>query len=297
MGITVENLEMVKFDDDDVNLDVRVSPNEDTVWLSQAEMAVLFDVDRSRISRHISRIYADGELDKESTYAENAQAQAEGTRIISRKVPIYNLDVIIAVGYRINGKRGTLFRKWATSVLREYMLKGYALNEKRVLLTDENYIHLVNRVDSMDDRLSKAEKKINDENPKERIFFQGQFYDALSFLEGLICKASSSLLLIDSYCDKKALDIISKKRPGVKADIYYSSKSRLSQAEIEAFNKQYGNLFTHITDSFHDRFLIIDEKEGYHVGASLNYVGRRAFEMSKILDASIIEAIKKELSE
>jgi hypothetical protein len=287
--------EIVRFDSNGINLDVRVSPNEDTVWLSQAEIAILFDVDRSRVSRHISRIYTDGELDKKSTYAESAQVQVEGGRKISRNIPIYNLDVIIAVGYRINGRRGTLFRKWASSVLKEYLIKGYSINEQRVLVTDDNYVHLVHKVDSIDDRLSKIEKESSRANPSERIFFEGEFYDAVSFLEDIIRKADKSIVLVDPYCDKKALDILRSRKADVAVEIFRSPKARLSQNEIDAFNMQYGGLSCNTRDSFHDRFLILDGVLAYHIGASLNYAGKKAFEVSRINDGSVVDGIMKEL--
>ncbi|MCR5442440.1 MAG: virulence RhuM family protein [Sphaerochaetaceae bacterium] len=133
-----ETYELVKFVDGSFELEVNVSPEEDTVWLTQQQMAMLFEVDQSRISRHITTIYKEKELEKETTYAENALVQVEGQRRIKRRVQFYNLDMIIAVGYRVNSKRGTLFRQWANKILKSYMLRGFAVEPSRVLVSRQD---------------------------------------------------------------------------------------------------------------------------------------------------------------
>ena len=147
-----QSYELIKFKDGDFSLDVKVSPKEDTVWLSLDDMAFLFDRDRSVIGKHIRKIYFQDELDESTTWAKNARHLPDG-RIY--QIDYYNLDMIIAVGYRVNSKRGTLFRKWATNVLKEFLLKGYAINENRVVVSNENYIELRNEVVSINDRLLK----------------------------------------------------------------------------------------------------------------------------------------------
>ena len=151
-----KNYEIVKFNDEGLELDVNVSAKEETVWLTKEQMSILFDRDRSVISRHINNVFKDGELDKKRTCAFFAQVQIEGSREITRRVEYYNLDMIISVGYRVKSKRGIIFRKWATNVLKEYLLKGYVLNENRVLASNENYIELRNEVISINDRLLKS---------------------------------------------------------------------------------------------------------------------------------------------
>lgn len=128
----MSNYKIVKFIDNEFEIDVRTDRDNDTVWLTQDEMALLFDVDRTRILRHISNIYSDGELDLFSTCAENAQVQVEGARKVKRRIKIYNLDMIISVGYRVKSKRGIIFRKWANKILKEYLIQGYSVNEKRI---------------------------------------------------------------------------------------------------------------------------------------------------------------------
>ncbi|MCQ2086842.1 MAG: virulence RhuM family protein [Bacilli bacterium] len=150
--------EIVTFVNDEVKLDVNVSPDEDTVWLTLEQIGTLFERDRSVIGKHIKNIYKEQELDENSTRANFAHVQMEGEREITREVSFYNLDVIISVGYRVKSKNGVMFRKWANSVLKEYLFKGYVINENRTLITNENYINLINKVDSIDKRLSLVEK-------------------------------------------------------------------------------------------------------------------------------------------
>ncbi len=143
-----ERYELVRFVDGDFELEVNVSPAEETVWLKADDIAKLFLVDRTSIQRHIHNIIQSGELDL-STCAFFAQVQRENGRTVKRNIRIYNLDMIIAVGYRVNSKRGTIFRKWANSVLKQYLLKGYAIDQSRVMVTQDNYLNLVNVVTDM----------------------------------------------------------------------------------------------------------------------------------------------------
>ena len=148
-----KNYEIVKFKDEELELDVNVSAKEDTVWLTQEQMAVLFDVNIPAINKHIKNIIRDKELDEKETISKMEIVRLEGTKSVRRIINIYNLDMIISVGYRIKSKRGIMFRKWATNVLKEYLLKGYSINENRVIVSNENYIQLRNEVVSINDRL------------------------------------------------------------------------------------------------------------------------------------------------
>ena len=163
--------QIIEFKDNNIELSVNVSPNEETVWLTKEQMAILLDRDRTVISKHINNIYREGELDKESTCAKNAHMGTLGVQ--NYIVELYNLDVIISVGYRVKSKNGTIFRKWANPVLKEYLLKGYVINE--------NYFNLINRVDSIDTRLRKIE---NDEKfvKKDRLIVNGEVFDGVSYL-------------------------------------------------------------------------------------------------------------------
>lgn len=155
------NYEVIKFENGNVELEVNVSPEEETVWLTQEQIAQLFDRDRSVVSKHIKNVFSEKELDEKSNvhFLHNA--------ISDKPVSFYSLDVVISVGYRVKSKNGVVFRKWANSVLKEYLLKGYALNEGRTLITKDNYLNLVNRVDSLDARIGSIENTISDERGKD----------------------------------------------------------------------------------------------------------------------------------
>lgn len=284
----MSNYQIVKFRENNIEIDVNVSPNEDTVWLSKDDMSILFQRDRSVITRHISNIYKEGEIEKATSCAKNAH-EINGQ---IHYTEYYNLDVIISVGYRVKSKNGILFRKWANTILKEYLLKGYVINEKRTLITNENYVNLINKVESIDKRLTNLETT-NIE--KEKIFFDGEIFDAKSFISKLITKAKNSIVLIDAYADIKALEFFKCKKNGVSLTIYHSSKAKLSNQDIIDFNAQYGLCTTFVIDKFHDRFLVIDEKDLYHLGASLKYAGKRVFALTKMEDEEILELIKERL--
>ena len=286
----MEKYELIKYVEGSFSLDVTVSPTEDTVWLNKDQISSLFGRDRSVITRHIQAIFKDDELDSKQVCAKNAQTGPDGK---TYQVDYYNLDMIVSIGFRVKSKRGLLFRKWANSILRDYMIKGYALSKNRTLVTDENYIELINKVNKMDARIGNIEEKMIAE-PHERVFFLGSFFDAYEFIDSLIKTAKKSLILIDPYADETALKIMSSRNKEVSIDVYLSSKARLKKEAIDSFNKEYGNLTIHCCDSFHDRFLIIDGTRGYHVGASLNALGKKAFEISKIEDRFIVESIIQE---
>lgn len=270
-----EKYESIKFRDDDFELDVKVSPQEDTVWLSQDEMASLFEVDRTRIGRHINNIYSDDELQRETTCAESAHMGSNGLQKYTTK--LYNLDMIISVGYRVKSKRGIAFRKWANKILKQYLLRGYVIDEERTLVTNENFVNLINKVDNINYRLNILESE-----QKNRIFMDNEGFVAKMFLKQLFSEAKNKIILIDSYADNEALEYLKAKRKNVVVDLYYSSNSRLKAEDIDNFNAEVGNLNAHIINSFHDRFIVLDDKEVLHLGTSLNYIGKKAFAITKM---------------
>ena len=268
--------------DETVRLEVRVE--NETVWLTQSLIGELFGVDRTTVVRHIRNIYQSGELVESATCAKNAQVQQEGGRSVSRIVPFYNLDVIIAVGYRVNSLRATRFRQWATGVLREYLLRGYAVND---------------RLDRLERKVAKHDEQIGmivrtALPPAEGLFFDGQLWDACSLVERLVARAKTSILLIDSWVGPGTLDMLAKKRSGVAVEIVTSPNGKLAATDIAKFNAQYPTLSVRVSTKFHDRFLILDDKELYHVGASLKDLGRKCFAFST-MDPSLIPAIKSRL--
>ena len=287
--------ETIRFEQGNLALDVNVSPSEETVWLSLKDLCLLFERDKSVVSRHIKNIFAEGELDRKQTVAKNATVRIEGNKPIKRSIEYFNLDVIISVGYRVKSKNGIAFRKWANAILKEYLIKGYVLNEKRTLITNDNYVNLVHRVEDIDKRLGRLEK--DNSLPNESIFFDGQYYDARAFLKNLVSSSHSNIILIDPYSDVHTLDYLKSKETNVKALLIISKKSRLTPEDIDSFNKQYGRLRVEVDDSFHDRFLIVDKADLYHLGASLNYAGRKTFAVTKMNEPVILCSLFEKLSE
>lgn len=291
-----EKYEIVKFVDNDFELEVNVSPSEDTVWLKAEEMAILFDVQIPAIVKHVSNIIASGELEL-STISILEKVQLEGNRRIKRKSKIYNLDMIIAVGYRVNSKRGTVFRQWANKVLKQYLLKGYAVDPARTLVSNENYLNLLNVVTDMKSSQLKLENRIEKLEAhfpqiQNYVFACGQMYDATSFFEQIMEKAEKDIGLIDNYVDRGTLDILSHKKPQVRVRIITSADgNKITAKELNTFNAQYGNLTIELSEKVHDRFLILDNQEMYHIGASLKDAGKKLFGADIIHNPAIIRFV------
>lgn len=255
------------------HLEVRL--HGDTVWLSLNQIAQLFNRDKSVISRHLSRIYKDEELSREATVAKNATVQIESGRQVTREIEYYNLDAILSVGYKVNSKQGTQFRIWATNVLRDYLLKGYALNQ-RMDRIENNYENLSKEVSKISLQLKTKEL------PNQGIFYNGQVFDAYVFVAGLIKKAKSDIILIDNYVDETVLTLLAKRNKEVSATIYTLSISKQLQLDLNKHNSQYPKIKAIEFRETHDRFLIIDQKELYHFGASLKDLGKKWFAFSKM---------------
>lgn len=203
--IIEKNYESIKFEDGDFSLDVNVSPSEDTVWLNLEQLSLLFERDKSVISRHISNIIKELELSNDSTIAFFAMVQLEGDRCVERSIPHYNLDMILAVGYRVKSKRGIIFRRWANAILKQYLLKGYVVNEPRCMAHSDNLVQLNNTINDMNDRLSTLEIKYDNltsiETFKDRIIYDNQLFEGYSFIKNLFNKANNRIIIIDSYLD------------------------------------------------------------------------------------------------
>ena len=274
--------ETVKFNNDSVEIDVTVSPLEDTVWLSQEQMALLFNVNVPAVNKHIKNIISENELDEGSTVSKMEIVRYEGNRRVKRNINIYNLDMIISVGYRVNSVGGIKFRRWANKVLKEYLLKGYIINEERSLVTNENYVRLINKVESLDERVSNIEKEYK---PKEfknsQLFFDGEIYDAYTLIQSLFESANKEIVIIDNYVDRTILDRLVVKNCNVQVIIYTSINSRLLSRDIDAFNNQYGSLDVKYTTNVHDRYIIIDQSKLYHLGHSIKDLGKKIFSISE----------------
>ena len=268
--------EVVKFIDDNIELDVNIDPYSETIWLTQSQMAILFGVNISRISRHIKNALNEEEI--------NSQRNLRKTQIANsdKLVYLYDLDVIISVGYRVKSIKGVIFRKWATKVLKEYLLQGYVINKERSLVTNENYVRLLNKVESLDERVSNIE---NNYKPQEfkasQLFFDGQIYDAYTLIQSLFETANKEIIIIDNYVDRTILDRLVVKNRNVQVIIYTSINTRLLGRDINTFNSQYGGLDVKYTTNVHDRYIIIDQNKIYHLGHSIKDLGKKIFSISE----------------
>ena len=268
--------------DNSIELEVRIEA--ETVWLTQAQMAELFQKDRTVVTRHINNVFAEGELDQESN------VHFLHIPFSDRPVKLYSLDVIISVGYRVKSQRGTQFRRWANQVLKEYLLKGYAFNQQ--------LLHLEERIDN---RLIKHERQIDELSekvdffvrtslpPVEGVFYDGQIFDAYVFASNLIKSAKSSIVLIDNYVDESVLTTLSKRENNVSAKIVTKSISDQFLLDLNRHNSQYPQIEVEERTDIHDRFLIIDDTV-YHIGASLKDLGKKLFAFSKLeISSEIIQ--------
>jgi hypothetical protein len=264
---------------DTISLEVRLE--NDTIWLTQQQMAELFERDRTVISKHIKNCYKEGELNPNITCAKFAHMGTEGDQIY--EYIMYNLDVVISVGYRVKSIRGTQFRQWANKVLKEYLLRGYAVNKRIELLEDR----IDRRLTEQDTKIEYLNKQVDffvrtSLPPTEGIFCNGQIFDAYKFATDLIKSAKKSLVLIDNYVDESVLLMLSKRKPGVSADIYTFPISDALKLDLQKHNRQYPPINIHKHSTSHDRFLIIDNTEVYHIGASLKDLGKKLFAFSKL---------------
>ncbi len=249
--------------DNSIRLEVRME--EDTVWLTQAQMAVLFQRSISVISRHIQNIFKEEELVEKSNLHFLQIANSD------KPVAFYSLDVIISVGYRVKSIQGTRFRQWANSVLKEYLLRGHAINQ---------------RIERLEQRVSKTEEQIGffvrtALPPVEGVFYDGQIFDAYAFAADLIRSARKRIVLIDNYVDDSVLLMLAKRKEGVSAEIVTRHVTETLKLDLERHNRQYPPIAIREYDRYHDRFLIIDDTV-YHLGASLKDLGKKLFAFSRM---------------
>ena len=263
-------------------MSLEVKLENETVWLTLNQMASLFGRDKSVISRHIKAIFQERELTYEGSVAKNATVQTEGNRQVIRDVEFYNLNVIISVGYRVKSQQGTAFRIWASEVLKDYMLRGYAVNQRIVYV--EEYFD--KRLRAHEQRIENVEQKIDffvrtSLPPHQGIFYDGQIFDAYTFINDRIREATTRIILIDNYIDDSVLTILSKRADKVAATIYTKKPSAQLQLDIQKHNAQYPPISIVEFDRSHDRFLCIDETV-YHLGASIKDLGKRWFAFNRM---------------
>ena len=272
------NNEIILYQPDaSVKLEVRLE--DDTVWLTQQQIADLFGVKQPAISKHLKNIFESEELDEVSVHSILEYTAADGK---SYRTKFYNLDAILSVGYRVNSKNATLFRQWANKILKEYLLRGYSVNQR--------LLHMESRIDH---RLSEHDNQIKELSdkvdfflrtslpPKEGILFDGQIFDAYVFVCDLIKRAKKRVVLIDNYIDETVLTLLDKRHSGVLATIYTKRINRQLQLDIERHNDQYAPIDVRTAHDIHDRFIVIDNTL-YHIGASIKDLGLKLFAFSRM---------------
>ncbi len=262
------NGEIVLYQPDD-KISIEVKLGDDTVWLSQQQMSELFQKDRTVITRHINNIFIEGELEEKSN------VQNLHFPFSDKPVKVYNLDVIISVGYRVKSQRGTQFRRWATSVLKEYLLRGYSMNQQLMYVEER----IDRRLGAVEKTLADHQKKIDffvrtNQPPVEQVFFKGQFFEARVLLERLIKSAQYRVIVIDKYVDAETFEMLDVRQKGVSADIYSGGLyANLRDAHNATNGAESINTHKWRTAS-HDRWLIIDDHV-YHCGHSLKDMGKK----------------------
>ena len=283
--------------DETVRLEVRLE--DDTVWLTQAQMAELFQTTRNNITLHIGNVFKEGELNENSVRKDSLLTAADGKKYHTK---LYNLDVIISVGYRVKSKRGTEFRQWANLVIKEYLLRGYAINQQLLQIEQRIDARLDAHVQTeqrhflqIEQKLAEHQQKIDffvrtNQPPVEGVFFEGQIFDAYRFVEALVKSAQREIVLIDNYVDATTFDLLEKRGQDVTATIYTEHVGQ-ALTHLQQLNQQQYGRSTEVrkyNSRFHDRFLVLDDTL-YHFGASFKDLGRRLFAFEKMsLDKNII---------
>ncbi|WP_418185815.1 virulence RhuM family protein [Aliarcobacter vitoriensis] len=268
----------------DGELELKVSVDNQTVWLNRNQLSELFGRDVKTIGKHINNVFIEKELEKFSTVANFATVQFEGEREVTRDVEYYNLDVIISVGYRVKSQKGVKFRQWATSILKNYIQNGYAINTHKI--TEQRLLSLENDV-----KILKSKIKDNKLEKDSGIFYDGQIYDSYRFINDLLKLAQKEVILIDNYIDDTVFTLFSK-YPNINFTIYTNTINKQLNLDFEKYSKQYKNITLKTFKNSHDRFLILDKKEIYHLGASLKDLCKKWFAFSK-MSLDIDEVLQK----
>ena len=276
--------EIVLYRPDEMAEHIEVKINEETVWLNRQQIADLFARDIKTIGKHINNVFDEGELEKAVVVAKFATTTPHGAIIgktQTTQTEFYNLDVIISVGYRVKSKQGTQFRIWANRILKDYLLKGYAINNRMNRLEDN--------VEVLKSKLNQIDLQINTHLiPTQGVFFEGQVFDAYELASKIIRSAAKSIMLIDNYIDENTLTHLAKKKKGVQVLLLSQNNSKQLVLDVKKANEQYGNFDLKPFTQSHDRFLIIDQTEVYHIGASLKDLGKKWFAFSKLDKSSVV---------
>ena len=284
--------------DNTMRLEVRLE--DETVWLTQQQMVTLFQSSKANVSEHIRNIYDQGELEQEATVRNFRTVRKEGNRMVNRTLTYYNLDTIISVGFRVNTKRGIMFRQWANRTLKEYLLRGYAFHQQMIAMQRQIDV----RLGEQNERLSVVENHLHEhdqkfdmivktpELPNEGVFFDGQIFDAFKLVMQLIKSAEHRIILIDNYINEEILTMFDQRANGVTACIYTARIDSAMQLAIQRHDAQYDPIPVNVFRMSHDRWLIIDDKV-YHFGASLKDLGKKWFGVSLYQDITPEELLSK----
>ena len=267
---------------EDTNFQIEVRIEDETVWLTQAQMAELFHSTRNNITLHIGNIFKENELEQHSVCKDYLLTAQDGKNY---KTKFYSLDVIISVGYRVKSKRGTQFRIWANKVLKDYLLKGYAVSQRIEKIEDDVYF-LKKKAEAFELHIHTSLP------PHEGIFYDGQIFDAYAFVANIIKTAKQSIILIDNYIDESVFLLLSKREKGVTAQLFTKHLTPQLKLDSERFNTQFEPIDIKEFSKSHDRFIIIDQKDVFHIGASLKDLGKKWFAFSKI-NLDVTEMLNK----
>lgn len=282
----MNNYELIKFKDNEFELDVNVSPEEETVWLSKEDIGLLFGRDRSVITKHINNIYKEGELIKESTCAKNAHMPQMLNRYY--ETVLYNLDVIISVGYRVKSKRGVIFRKWASNVLKQYLLKGYVLDSSRIIISKDNYIQLEDDVRFLKREVADIKDMMFVEPIKEWLIYQGQRVEADVIYQEIYSLAKKSLYIIDDYIGPKTVMLLKHVDPSIDIKIFSDDVNKEKDLLIEDYYKDTKKVLEILPTNnvFHDRYIIIDYRDEnekiFHSGPSSKDAGNKVSSITQV---------------
>lgn len=282
------NNDIIIYNNGSISLDVSIDPNEDTVWLTQNQIASLFESSRPNITMHINNIFNEGELIPDSVSKDFLHTALDGKQYLVQQ---YNLDMILAIGYRIKGKRAIEFRKWTSEVLKHYLIKGYAINDSRASVTAENFLRLENEIYNLKSKISNLEKE--DLPIKEKIVFNDEVFDAFELICSIINKAKERIVIIDPFFDHRALQYLKEVPTNIEKIIYKSKKAHLTQYHIDKYKRQYGEITIIENNDIHDRFIIIDNSICYSIGTSLNFIGEKMSAIIKIGTKEILDSILK----
>jgi hypothetical protein len=273
-----DELVLYRMDELTTHVEVRVDEKRETIWLTQQQIADLFGTKRPSITKHLSAIFYAGELDEEVVSSILEHTTLHGAlpqKTPKTRVKYYSLDAVLAVGYRVNSGRATQFRIWATRVLKDYLLKGYVLNNRMNRMED--------RMEAIGTKVNQLELQLNTQLiPTQGVFFEGQVFDAYVLVSKIICSAKKSIVLIDNYVDESVLVHLSKRQDKVSIILLTKTISKQLELDVQKANAQYPPIQVKLFTQSHDRFLILDQTEIYHLGASLKDLGKKWFAFSKL---------------